>query len=119
MRKRMLTLVVALTAALTIFGVGTASARSAKATLNVVHAIPGLAVDVCVDGAKAIEDFTPGEVVAGVKLPAGSYHVGVVAAGTSCSAEVLAADATVAGGRNYTVVANVNASGAPNLKIFA
>ena len=118
MRKRMLTLAVALTAALTIFGMGTASAGSAKATLNVVHGIPGLDVDVCVDGTKAITDFNPGEVVAGVKLPAGTYHLGVVAAGTSCSAEVLAADATVAGGRNYTVVANLNASGTPNLKIF-
>ena len=118
MRKRMLTLAVALTAALTIVGMGTASAGSAKATLNVVHGIPGLDVDICVDGTKAITDFNPGEVVAGVKMPAGTYHLGVVAAGTSCSAEVLAADATVAGGRNYTVVANLNASGTPNLKIF-
>jgi len=120
MRKRMLTLAVALTAALTMFGTGagTASAGSEKATVNVVHGIPGLDVDVCVDGAKAITDFNPGEVVAGVKLPAGTYHLGVVAAGTACSAEVLGADATVAGGRNYTVVANLDASGTPNLKIF-
>ena len=66
---------------------------AAKATLNVVHGIPGLDVDVCVNGAKAITDFNPGEVVAGVKLPAGTYHLAVVAAGTTCSAEVLAADA--------------------------
>lgn len=118
MRKRMLTLAVTLAATLTIFGAGTASAGQGKATLNVVHGIPGLDVDVCVNGATAIEDFMPGDVVAGVKLPAGTYHLGVVAAGANCSAEILAANATVAGGRNYTVVANLNASGTPNLKIF-
>lgn len=120
LRKRMLTLGVASLAALAVLVTGTvsASARSAKATINVVHGIPGLDVDVCVEGAKAIRNFNPGEVVAGVKLPPGTYHLGVVAHGTPCSAEVLAADATVTGGRNYTVVANLNASGDPNLKIF-
>lgn len=118
MRKRMLTLAVTLAATLTIFGTASASAGQGKATLNVVHGIPGLTVDVCVNGATAIPNFMPGDVVAGVKLPPGTYHLGVVAAGDNCSAEILAADATVAGGRNYTVVANLNASGAPNLKIF-
>jgi len=118
MRKRMLTLAVTLAATLTIFGTASASAGQGKATVNVVHGIPGLTVDVCVNGAKAISDFMPGDVVAGVKLPAGTYHLGVVAAGDKCSAEILAANATVAGGRNYTVVANLNASGTPNLKIF-
>jgi len=66
MRKRMLSFAVALAATLTIFGAGTASAGQGKATVNVVHGIPGLDVAVCVNGAKAIRDFNPGEIVAGV-----------------------------------------------------
>ena len=66
MRKRMLTLAVTLAATLTIFGTASASAGQGKATLNVVHGIPGLTVDVCVNGATAIPNFMPGDVVAGV-----------------------------------------------------
>ena len=118
MMRKLIGVAVAGAFAMTMIGTGAASARAADATLNVVHGIPGLTVDVCVNGDTAISDFMPGDVVAGVKLPAGTYHLGVVAAGAKCSAEILAANATVAGGRNYTVVANLNASGTPNLKIF-
>ncbi len=118
MRKRMLTLAVTLAATLTIFGAGTASAHQKMATLNVVHGIPGLAVDVCVNGSTAIPDFMPGDVVSGIELPAGTYHLAVVAAGAKCSPAILKANAALSGGRNYTVVANLNASGTPNLKVF-
>jgi Domain of unknown function (DUF4397) len=118
MRKKVMGLALVFATALTLFGAQAASAGGRMATLNVVHGIPGLNVDVCVNGAKAISDFEPGDVVAGVKLAAATYHLGVVAAGDPCSAEVLAADATLKGGRNYTAIANLDASGTPNLKLF-
>jgi hypothetical protein len=84
----------------------------------VVHGIPGVTVDVCVDGAKAITDFMPGDVVSGVVLPEGEYDLGVTPAGQPCNAAILSATADLAGGRNYTVVANLDDDGAPNLALW-
>jgi hypothetical protein len=107
--------------ALTVAGLvpSAAAASVPTTTLNVVHGIPGLDVDVCVDGVKAIEDFNPGEVVAGITLAAGRHDFVVVAKGDPCSAVVLEAEGVgLWQGRNYTMVANLDASGTPNLKKF-
>ena len=118
MRKRVIGLALVSAMALSLFGVGTASAAGTT-TLNVVHGIPGLDVAVCVNGAKAIKNFNPGEVVAGIELPAGRYDLAVVAKGTPCTAVVLGADNVgLFAGKNTTVVANLDAGGTPNLKIF-
>lgn len=120
MRKRLIGLSVALATMTALFGVGAgiAQAGPAKAMLNVVHGIPGLDVDVCVNGAKAITDFNPGEVVSGVALPEGTYRFRVVAEGDDCDDVVLKARRTLEGDRNYTVIANLNDEGEPNLKFF-
>lgn len=118
MRKRVIGLAIVSAMALSLVGAGTASAAGTT-TLNVVHGIPGLDVAVCVDGAKAIKNFNPGEVVAGIELPAGRYDLAVVAKGTPCTAEVLSADNVgLWAGKNNTVVANLNDDGDPNLLIF-
>jgi len=58
-------------------------------------------------------------VVAGVTLPTGRYDFAVVAKGAPCSPALLALkDVGLWDGHNYTVVANLNASGVPNLKKF-
>ena len=67
MRKKLIGVAVAGALAMTVMGTGVASARAGDATLNVVHGIPGLTVDVCVDGATAIPDFAPGTVITGVR----------------------------------------------------
>jgi hypothetical protein len=97
-----------------------APASAANATLNVVHGIPGVDVDVCVDGSEAISDFNPGEVVTGVVLPAGAYDVKIVAAGDDCGdAAILEAnDLELASGKNVTAVAHLTADGAPALDLF-
>lgn len=121
MTKRIIGLAVALATTMALFGAAPAQATGAqKFTLNVVHGIPGLTVDVCVNGAKAITDFEPGDVVSGVKLPGGEYRLKVTPAGEPCSAAVLSAVADLAGGgnRNYTVVANLDDHGTPNLALF-
>ena len=111
MRKRVMGLALVGAMALSLFGAGTASAAGTT-TLNVVHGIPGLDVAVCVDGVKAIKNFNPGEVVAGIELPSGRYDLAVVAKGTPCTAVVLGADNVgLWAGKNNTVVANLNAKG--------
>ncbi|MGZ8598544.1 MAG: DUF4397 domain-containing protein [Actinomycetota bacterium] len=122
MTKRIIGLAVALATTMAMFGAAPAQATggSQKFTLNVVHGIPGVTVDVCVNGAKAITDFEPGDVVSGVKLPGGEYRLKVTPAGEPCSAAILSAVADLAGGRNrnYTVVANLDDHGTPNLALF-
>ncbi len=54
--RKLIGVVVASALAVATLG-GVATAKAGNATLNVVHGIPGLTVDVCVDGATAIPDF--------------------------------------------------------------
>jgi uncharacterized protein DUF4397 len=118
MGKRLAGLAVAATLAFSMLGTGTAVATDA--TLNVVHGIPGVDVEVCLNGDVAIPDFNPGEVVTGVPLPAGAYDVKIVAAGDACSdAAILdATDIALEGGRNYTAVAYLDEAGDPTLGLF-
>lgn len=122
MKRRIIGLAVALATATAMAGSIPAHASEApeEFKLNVVHGVPGLVVDVCVNGAKAITDFQPGDVVSGVTLPEGAYHLAVTPAGESCSAAILSTHAELEGGRfrNYTVVANLDAAGTPNLLLF-
>lgn len=103
---------------------GTSFARTsaaANATLNVVHGIPGVDVNVCLNGEVAISDFNPGEVVSGVELDsAASYDVKIVANAAACSGTAIleAADVTLEAGKNYTAVAYLMEDGTPTLGMF-
>lgn len=118
MKKRLLGLGVVATLGVSMLGMGTASA--ADASLNVVHGIPGVDVEVCVNGAVAIPDFNPGEVVTGVPVPAGTYDVKIVAAGDTCddTAILEATGVELASDKNYTAIAYLSEDGAPTLGLF-
>ncbi len=119
MVKRFLGLLVAATLATPVLGAMPASA--ADASLNVLHGIPGVDVNVCLDGAEAIPDFNPGEVVTGVALAAGAYDVKIVAAADDCSGTAIleASGVELASGKNYTAVAYLTQTGDPTLGLFA
>jgi len=118
MVRRLLGFGIAMTLAVSMLGIGSASA--ADATLNVVHAIPGVDVEVCVNGDVAIPGFNPGDVVTGVALPAGAYDVSIVPEGETCDASAIlqAADLELAGGQNYTAIAHLTEDGTPTLALF-
>jgi hypothetical protein len=118
MRKRIIGLAVAATLAVSAFGVGTASA--ADASLNVVHGIPGVNVEVCVNGDVAIPGFEPGEVVTGVALAAGAYDVKIVAAGDDCDDPAIleAIGVELASAKDYTAIAYLSEDGTPELGLF-
>lgn len=120
MKKRAIGLAVVGAMAISLIGATPALAGSARmTTLNVVHGVPGLDVDVCVNGAKAITDFNPGEVVPGIELPAGRYDLAVVVKGDPCSAIVIGAmDVGLWKDRNYTAIANLDPAGRPHLTVF-
>ena len=101
-------------------GSGTSGAASTagNATVTVVHGIPGVPVDVYVNGTDVLPNFTFGTVSPALSVPPGTYALAVKAAGTSNT--LLSASATVTAGENATVVANLDfPAGAPTLNVFA
>lgn len=106
-------------AAMTTMLVAAPATAGSTATVNVVHGIPGVAVKVCLDGKPVVDNFRFGNKIVGATLPATTHKVRVVAAGKPCrSHAILASRYTLTKGRNYTLVANLDASGSPNLKAF-
>ena len=122
MRNRLMGVAIAGALAMTMLTAGAAGASGSagNATLNVVHGIPGVKVNVCVNGAKAIPNFKPGDVASGIKLPQGRYDFKIVAAADPCSGTAIlkAMNVPLKSGKNYTAVANLNAHGDPNIKLF-
>ncbi len=104
-----------LAVAASLFGAGSASAAD-TAEVYVVHGVPGLTVDVYVNGALTLDDFQPETVAGPLDLPAGSYDVAITAADAAdASSPLLTASADLAGGNSYTLVAHLDASGSPTI----
>jgi hypothetical protein len=119
MKFRRLGLSVAATAiALTSFAGPAFAAAPTGATVNVVHGIPGVKVDVCVAGSAVKTNFKYGQQFRAT-LPAGAYRFVVrVDAPLPCKGPVVIKQAvTLTDGLNATAVANYVA-GAPALSIF-
>ncbi len=92
------------------------------ATVSVLHAVPGLTVDVYANGEELIPDFKPGTLTDPLSLPAGTYDLQVFADGDSPGNGKPAIEANgveVPAGANATVVAHLDADGAPMLSLFA
>lgn len=113
-----------LVAAALVSGVALASALPASAEdtahVSILHAVPGATVDVYANGEELLADFTPGTLTDPVALPAGDYDLKVTApdAGADGEAVIEANGVTVPAGANITVVAHLDADGAPTLTPF-
>ncbi len=120
MRKRLLGLGLVAALAMGLLTGGGPAVAAGKARLNVVHGIPGVTVNVCVDGTNAIPNFAPGDVVKNVSLAATSHTFKIVAkSDTTCStAGILVVTTTLKAGKDYTAVAALNAKGNPRLLLF-
>lgn len=76
------------------------------AKVRVIHASPDApAVDVLVDGGRAITNLAFGEVAGYVDLPAGTHAVAVVPAGAAADAAVIQTNLELAAGKAYSVLA--------------
>ena len=100
-------------------GIATAAAGPSGGTIWVAHGIPGVKVDVCVDGAEARSNFKYGNAFALEGVPAGTYTVKVrlAAPGTCTGAVAISKKVDVVNGLNATAVARL-IGGAPGLSIF-
>ncbi|HEY9495033.1 MAG TPA: DUF4397 domain-containing protein [Intrasporangium sp.] len=91
-----------------------------KATVSILHGVPGATVDVYANGDPLLTDFKPGTLTDPVMLPAGDYDLKVTAAGAGADGDAVieANDVAVPAGANITVVAHLDASGTPVLTPF-
>lgn len=111
-------MMVAVAAPVAVLAATPASAAT-TATVTVVHGIPNTPVDVYVNGKVTLPNFQFKTVTAPLSLPAGTYQIAVRPAGAaSTSAPILSASPTLTAGENVTIVANLSATGAPELTPF-
>ncbi|WP_371637171.1 DUF4397 domain-containing protein [Streptomyces zaomyceticus] len=90
-----------------------------KATVSVLHAVPGLTVDVYANGDELLPDFKPGTLTEPQELPAGSYDLKVFPAGADPKGTpAIQKTVEVPAGANATVVAHLSADGKPQLDAF-
>jgi Domain of unknown function (DUF4397) len=119
-RTRTLTLAAAAAGGLVVLAAPPASAAD-TATVSVLHAVPGVPVDVYANGEQLIPDFQPGTLTEEMSLPAGSYDLAVYPAGSDPASTEPAAkadDVAVPAGANATVVAHLTETGTPVLTPF-
>jgi len=114
----------AVLAAGVVGGLSAATAASAAAaengTVYVVHGVPGLTVDVYVNGKAALTGFKPGQVAGPLSLAPGSYDVAVRKAGEAATAApAIDKKVTLPAGANVSLVAHLSAAGTPTLTAFA
>jgi hypothetical protein len=112
MRKR---IIAAAAAAALAMIPATAMAQDGTAEVVVVHGVPGLEVDVLVNGDAAIEGFNFGDSTV-TSLPAGDYELAVAATGTTDA--ILTLEASLAAGDSVTVAAYLQEGGDPALAAF-
>ncbi len=89
-------------------------------TVYVVHGIPGVTVDVYVNGDLTLPNFTPTTVAGPLTLPAATYDIKIFAAGAdkNTATPVITASVTLPAGANASLVAHLSASGTPELTTF-
>ncbi|MET1155818.1 DUF4397 domain-containing protein, partial [Arthrobacter sp.] len=109
---------VAIAAALAL--AGPAQAAEGDAQLSVLHGVPGLTVDVWVNGERTLDDFTPGTLAGPLALPPGDYDLAITAADAADASAPVIGPVTVslAANGNYTAVANLDAEGNPTANFF-
>ncbi|WP_411375249.1 DUF4397 domain-containing protein [Arthrobacter sp. MPF02] len=99
---------------------GPAQAAGEDAQLSVLHGVPGLTVDVWVNGERTLDDFTSGTLAGPLALPAGAYELAITAsdAADASAAVIGPVSVTLESNGNYTAVANLDAGGNPTANLF-
>jgi hypothetical protein len=114
-----------LTAAVAVIGTSatagatTAHAAPAMGLVTVVHGLRGVVADVYVDNTLVLPAFQPERVTDPVAVPAGEHHVDIRVTGKPSDAPPdVSADVDVQGNARQSVVAHLNAAGAPTITAY-
>ena len=97
------------------------ASAATNAQLSVLHGVPGVTVDVWVNGTLTLNDFTPGTLAGPLSLAPATYSVAITASdATSATDKVVIGpvDLPLADGGNYTAVAHLDAAGKPTATLF-
>ncbi|KAA6211855.1 DUF4397 domain-containing protein [Streptomyces filamentosus] len=96
-----------------------AAQQADEATVSVLHAVPGLTVDVYAGDKELLPDFAPGTLTDPLKLAAGSYDIKVFKDGEGPGGTpAIEKTVEVPAGANATLVAHLTADGKPALDAF-
>jgi len=119
MKKIIGTLTAGLAVLIALAAFGTANAQE-TGTVTVIHGVPGLTVDVYVNGELTLEDFAPDTVTDPLELPAGDYDVEIYAADADPAADepAITGSTTLPAGANASIIAHLAADGTPTLGVF-
>ena len=90
------------------------------AKLSVLHGVPGLTVDVWVNGNLTLNNFEPGSLAGPLELAAGDYKIAITGSDAPNADNPVIGPVTVEldNGGNYTAVAHLDAGGAPTATLF-
>src|SRR6476661_9018332 len=90
------------------------------AKLSVLHGVPGLTVDVWVDGKLTLDNFTPGTLAGPLDVPDGDHKIAITGADATSADHPVIGPVTVdlEAGRDYTAVAHLAADGKPTATLF-
>ncbi|MDN5761494.1 MAG: DUF4397 domain-containing protein [Microlunatus sp.] len=118
MRRRILAIGAA--AALALTGLALPAQAADQAQLSVLHGVPGLTVDVYVNGDRALNNFKPGSMAGPLKLDPGTYSVAITAADAKDDSDpaIGPVDLKLKAGGNYTAVAHLKENGDPTATLF-
>lgn len=107
-------------AALAMSGLALPAHAADQAQLSVLHAVPGLTVDVYVNGERTLNNFKPGTLAGPLNLDAGTYTVAITAADAKDDKDpaIGPVDLKLDSGKNYTAVAHLKANGDPTATLF-
>jgi hypothetical protein len=107
-------------AALALTGVALPAYAADPAALSVLHGVPGLTVDVYVDGKKTLDNFKPGALAGPLELKAGTYSVAITAGDAKDDSDpaIGPVDLSLKSGGNYTAVAHLDEGGDPTASLF-
>lgn len=108
-------------AALIALGVvTTANAQAGTGMVTVIHGVPGLTVDVYVNGDLTLEDFAPDTITDPLELPEGDYDIEIFAADADPMTDTAAiiGSATLPAGANASIIAHLMEDGTPTLSVF-
>jgi hypothetical protein len=95
------------------------SAASKKASVMIVHGLPGFTADVYVNGELLLDGFKPTSTAGPLQLDPGSYGVDIREVGASPnSPPVLSGTLRLSSRSNISVVAHLTRSGDPTLSVF-
>lgn len=90
------------------------------AKLSVLHGVPGLTVDVWVDGKRTLDNFKPGTLAGPLNVPDGDHRIAITGANATSAVKPVIGPVTVdlEEGQDYTAVAHLSANGKPTATLF-